>query len=391
MPEKNQTIIKKVAVLIESSRGYGRGLIRGIGKFADENRNWQIEYRPRGLSEPVPHWLKNWQGDGILARINDRRVLRLLKKTGLPVIDLRRMFRSSSIPQVGPDDREAVRMAFEHFRSRGFQRFAFVGIPRREHAFMDLRRTSFRRLANANKFSFQELEISLEEFDGSDSQGERRLTCWLKSLPSRTAVLAGNDDLGLQVLNACRTVEIAVPESLAVAGIGNDECLCGVSSPQMTSIDLNPIRIGIEAATMLQRMMDGEEETPASILIKPNRIVPRESTNTVASDDDLVSAMIQYIRQESCNGIDVRAVVARSKVSRTSLENRFKASIGHTVFQEILNVRLERVQELLVSTDWTIKEITAKSGFTYPAYLMYTFQEKFGMTMKEFRRAYRFQ
>lgn len=391
MPRKNRTSIKKVALLIESTRGYGRGLIKGIGKFIDENQDWQIEYRPRGLSEPVPHWIKNWRGDGILARINNRRTLGLLQKTGVPVVDLRRRYRTQTIPYAGPDDQAAVTMLFEHFRHRGFQRFAFVGVPRRWHVFMDLRRDCFRRLVEEKKFSLHELEISLEEFEGDGSQGERRLIRWLKKIPPRTAVLACNDDLGLQVLNACRTAGTDVPNALAVAGIGNDDCLCEVASPKLTSIELNPIRIGLEAATMLQRMMDGEETMPQPIQIKPNRIVPRESTNTVASDDETVSAMIRYIRKEACDGIGVREVVARSKMSRTSLENKFKASIGHTVFQEILNVRLERVQELLVSTDWTIKEIAAKSGFTYQAYLMYTFQEKFGLTMKAFRRAYRFQ
>lgn len=387
---KKQSKTRKVAILIESSRGYGRGLIQGIGKFIDEHRNWQIEYRPRGLSEPVPHWIKNWQGDGILARINNKRTLRLLLNLGIPVIDLRRMLSTSAIPQVGPNDQEAVKMLYDHFRHRGFQRFAFVGIPRGEHVFMDIRRTFFRQLVEERKYSFSELEISLEEFEGNGSRGERRMIRWLKKLPERTAVLACNDDLGLQVLNSCRTVDISVPNFLTVAGIGNDECLCEIASPKLTSIDLNPIKIGLEAATMLQRMMDDQDETPDSIQIKPNRIVPRASTNMIASDDDVVSAMIQYIRQEACNGATVRDVLTRSRISRSSLENRFKESIGHSVFQEIITVRLERVQELLVSTDLTIKEITAQSGFSYQTYLMHTFQKQFGMTMKAFRRAYRF-
>lgn len=387
---KTSNKIRRVALLIESSRGYGRGLIRGIGKFIDEHANWQIEYRPRGLSEPVPHWIRNWQGDGIMARINNLRALRLLMKTGLPVVDLRRMFLTPSIPQIGPDDQVAVEMLFRHFRNRGFQRFAFVGLPRHEHVFMDLRRDGFRRLVTERKFPFQELEISLEEFEGNGSRGERRMIRWLKKIPERTAVLACNDDLGLQVLNACRTAGISIPETLAVAGIGNDECLCEISAPKLTSIDLNPIRIGLEAAMILQKMMDGQNDIPPAIKISPNRIVPRASTNTIASDDAIVSAMVQYIRQEACNGIAVRDVLLRSKISRSSLENRFKESIGHSVFQEIIAVRLERVQELLVSTDLTIKEITVQTGFNYQGYLMQTFQKQFGMTMKAFRRAYRF-
>lgn len=387
MTEKNQTKIKRVAILIESSRGYGRGLIHGIGKYIDANRNWQVEYRPRGLSEPVPHWLKEWQGDGILARINNRHALRSFKRLGVPIIDLRRMLGSPGIPQVGPDDQVAVQLLFDHFRQRGFQRFAFVGLPRGEHVFMDLRRDYCAELVQSQEFPFSELEISMEEFE-TGHRGERRLKRFLAGLPTLTAVLACNDDLGLQILNACRTAKINVPKTLAVAGIGNDGCLCELASPKMTSVDLNPVRIGMEAAAMLQQMMDGQRDLPDSVMIRPNRIIPRASTNTIASEDELVAEMVQYIRSEACNGIAVKDVLTRSRISRTALEQRFKSSIGHTIFQEILAVRLEHVQELLSSTDLTIKEITRQTGFNYQAYLMHIFQKQFGMTMRAFRKAY---
>jgi Transcriptional regulators len=280
-------------------------------------------------------------------------------------------------------------MLFEHFRQRGFQRFAFVGIPRQEHSSMDVRRDHFRKLVTERNYPFDELEISMSDFEGSGSTGDRCLRRWFKKLPHRTAILACNDDLGLQILNSCHSAGVVVPDMFAVAGIGNDECLCEVCSPKLTSIDLNPIQVGIEAATLLQKMMIGQVESPASIRITPNRIVPRNSTNTVACDDPVVSAMIQYIRQEACNGITPKNVLIRSKISRSSLENKFKESIGHSLFQEIIAVRLERVQELLVFTDLTIREISEQTGFNYQGYLMQTFQKQFGMTMKAFRKTYR--
>lgn len=384
---KSKESVKKVAVLIESSRAYGRGLIRGIGQFIEEHRDWQVEYRPRGLSEPVPHWTRNWKGDGILARINDRRMLRSLLKPGIPVLDLRRTFSSDRIPQVGPNDEETVSMVFEHFRNRGFQRFAYVGLPLGEHVPMDLRRTRFRQLVTDRKYPYSEMEISLVEFDENSGRAEGRLVRWLRKLPARTAVLACNDDLGLQTLNACRTAGISVPETCAVAGIGNDECLCLLGSPKLTSVDLNPVRIGFEAAAMLQEMMERPGSAPPSLLVRPSRIVPRASTDTIASEDAVVSAMVRYIRQEACHGIAVRDVLKRAKISRSALERRFKETVGHSIFQEITSVRLERVQELLISTDLTIREITAQTGFNYQGYLMQIFQKQFGMTMKAFRKS----
>lgn len=389
MKKEREQKIRKVAVLIESSRAYGRGLIRGIGQYLDRFGNWRIEYRPRGLNEPVPSWIRSWKGHGILARINDEKMLRLLLKTGIPVVDLRRSLFSPQIPRIGPDDEAAVEMLYEHFRHRGFRRFGFVALPRGEHGSMDIRRARFTELARNGEFPISEVEVSLNEFEGNGSKGERRLIRWLRTLSDRTAILASNDDLGLQVLNACRTVGVAVPDTLAVAGIGNDECLCTLATPKLTSIDLNPAGVGFEAAVMLQEMMDDPSLRLSSRLIRPNRVIPRASTDTVAAEDAVVAATVQFIHREACNGLTVAGVLRKARLSRSTLENRFREHLGHSIFQEIVRVRLERVQELLISTDMTIREITSQTGFNYQGYLMQTFQKKFGMTMKSFRKTYR--
>jgi LacI family transcriptional regulator len=379
----------RVAIFIESTRVYSRELIRGIAQYNRENRNWDIEFTPRSLNEPFPAWIKDWQGDGILARINNKRLFRIFSRKEIPVIDLRRSFMLPRIPQIGPDDRAAITILYEFFRSRGFQRFAFVGLPRNQHPPMDIRRTACREIVAKNNQIFSELEVDCSGVDSTNNEEMRQLVQWLKNLPQHVAVICCNDDLALLVLNLCRKLDRIVPNDLAVAGIGNDNCLCELAMPTLTSVDLNPKRIGYEAAEMLQKMMSSDFSPPAATLIKPNFIVSRMSTNIISTEDTLVNQALQLIGNRACDGLQVRDILRHVHCSRMTLENRFKIILGHTIFQEILNVRFQRIKELLATTDLTIKEITSLSGFSYSEHLMRAFHDHFGQTMIEFRKDYR--
>ena len=381
---KKQRRKRKVAVLIESTRAYARELIRGIALHNREYRDWEITFTPHGLGETSSNWIKTWPGDGILARIDDRHTFRTIARKKLPTIDLRRSFVSPQIPRIGPDDERAVTLLFQFLRHRGFRRFAFVGISRDIHTPMDVRRETCRRLAKECDF-FAELEIDVSALNESSGKNERRLVRWLQRLPIHAAVLASNDDLGFRILNACQKAGRFVPDDLAVTGIGNDDCLCELAMPGLTSIDLNPRRIGYEAAEMLRKMMDENQTYPASTLIEPKRIVARASTNVLSTGDEKVNTALRLIRERACDGVTVKEVLRQVRLSRVTLENRFKKTIGQTVYQAILETRLERVQELLSSTDLTIKTIAGRCGFDYPEYLMLLFRRRFGLTMNAFR------
>lgn len=379
---------RRVALLIESSRAYAREVIRGIAHHNRKHQKWLIEFTPRGLEDPPPAWLKSWHGDGILARVNDRRMANALRRKGLPVVDLRRLIRAKGIPRIGPDDAEICRLVWDHFRDRGFVRFAFVGEPPGMHRAMDARATCFGDLVQ--QAGFPHFEIRLDDPQAGDRWDKQceQLRTWLAGLPLPIAVMACNDDVGLRVLDACRRVSLRVPDQIAVAGVGNDECLCDLSLPQLTSVHLNPQRIGYEAAELLDRMMDGEQIERQEYLVPPREIVPRMSTDVIAAEDALVAEAILFIRENACEGIDVGAVCRHVCRSRGVVEPRFKATLGHTVHEEIQRVRLGRVRELLVTTDLPIKQVARASGFRYPEYLMRVFRQMTGKTLKEYREQF---
>ncbi len=380
---------RRVALLIESSRAYAREVIRGIAHHNRKHQNWLLEFTPRGLEDPPPAWFKSWQGDGVLARVNDRRMAGALRRKGLPVVDLRRLIHTPGIPWVGPDDAAVCRLVWNHFRDRGFVRFGFVGQPQGVHQAMDARADHFRELVEQSGLPY--FEIRLDDSPSGDRWDKqcRQLGRWMARLPLPIAVMACNDDVGLRVLDACRRALLRVPDQVAVAGVGNDECLCDLSLPELTSVHLNPHRIGYEAAELLDRMMDGQTIEQHEYLIPPQEIVARMSTDVVAAEDPLVAEAVLFIRQHACEAIDVRGVCRHVCRSRGALEPRFKQALGRTVHQEIQRVRLARVRELLAATDLPIKQIARAAGFRYPEYLMRVFRQTMGQTLKQYRESSR--
>ncbi len=380
---------RRVALLIESSRAYARELIRGIARFNQERTHWRVEFTPRGLDDPPPAWLNAWKGDGILARINDRRMANALSKKGVPVVDLRRRLRLKDVPIVGPDDAAVTELVIEHFRQRGFQRLAFVGLPVGTHRAMDTRAEHFRRFVEQAGEKYRRLNVkTITRGDRWETQCEQ-IRRWIQRLTRPCAIMACNDDLGLQVLDACRRAGIGVPDEIAVAGVGNDECLCDLALPALASVDLNPRKIGYEAAALLDRMMAGRSVPDRETVVAPAGIVSRMSSDVVATEDARVAQAVLFIRRHACDGVQVADVLRHVCVSRASLEPRFKRIFGRTLHQEIQRVRLSRVQELLAATDMPIKQITREAGFRYPEYMMRVFRRATGQTLNEYRKANR--
>ena len=377
---------KKVAVLVESTRSYARDLILGIARYQSEHQNWEIEFTPRGRGEPLPEWLKSWNGNGILARIEDRRMLRLLLAKGIPVVDLRRFITHPSIPQIGPNDRKVVQMVFEHFRMRRAKRFAFVGPVAQEHPALDRRFSCFRDLVRSEGSEL--IEIRLSEQLENTKQVAALLRRRIKSMTFGTAILAATDDWGLTVLESCRFLERSVPNDLLVAGVGNDHCLCELSLPKLTSVDLNAKHIGYLAAEMLQKMMKRSFAPPQETFVDPRFVIARSSTDMISVDDPYVQRAVQFIRSNADKKIVVGDVVKYAHLCRVALENHFKKVLGHSIFQEIMSVKIEAIKERLAQTDLPIKSIAFETGFVDPMYMKRVFQKLTGETVKEYRRKF---
>ena len=379
----------RVAVLIETSREYGRELLRGVARYICENGPWSVYFQPQGLESFPPPGLTDWHGDGVLSRVNSRKAAKGVLDTGLPTVELRGTLADLGLPLVGVDNRAVAKMGAEHLLERGLQHFAFCGTPRRENRFQDQRCDFFRHFIEeagyrCNVFPAKRLPGGISAWEGE----QNRIADWLSALPRPCGLMTCHDDRGRHVLDAALRCGLKVPDEVAVVSVDNDEHLCALSNPPLSSIDVNPVRIGYEAAKLLDRWMNGKRPPSEFVEIEPQGLIVRQSSDMIAVSDAAVSTAFRFIREHACEGISVDQVLRHLDISRSTLEKRFKKVLGHTPKAVILRVQLERAKQLLRETRVPLSIVAERSGFGSVPYFVDVFGRKVGLTPGVYREQY---
>lgn len=376
---------KSVALLIETSNGYSRGLLEGVIAFTKERANWSVHLTEQERGAAPPLWLDSWGGDGIIARIETDKIGSQLKKFGVPIVDLSAARHVKGVPWADTEDRAISQIAIDHFTERGFKHLAFCGDAGFEWSVK--RGNHFRTMAKAAGCEVYEHQ-SIARYDARYNLAteKQRIMKWLQSLPRPVAIMGCYDFKAQQVLDACRQLDIAVPSEVAVLGVDNDRLICELSEPTLSSIIPDTKRTGYEAADLLNRIMTGEEvATEQPLITQPLGIQLRESTDTLAIEDEEVAKALQYIRRHATANIRVTDVLRNVTLSRRALEHRFKKWIGHTPHDEIQHVRINRIKALLSDTDLSIHQIADRTGFEHDEYMAASFKRETGMTPSGFR------
>ncbi|PXA04435.1 XylR family transcriptional regulator [Coraliomargarita sinensis] len=384
----------RVALLIESSRSYGRELLMGIAEYVRIHGPWSIEFEEGNPLDQLPEWFGREKWDGILARVNTPDMAKALRRKGVPVIDLSASLPESAFPQIRSDEDAVGRLAAEHLMERGFKQFAFCGYNGTDWS--DARRDSFERRVAGAGLACQGFENprampppSATDYEEHGERHERDLICWLKTLPKPCGLMACNDARARQVLNCCREAGVSVPDEVAIIGVDKDEIFCELCDMPLSSVILNTQQIGFKAAELLSSMMTGECTEPGPIAVQPLGVMARQSTDVLAIDDRHIAAALRQIREHACDGLDVETLLKTTPLSRSVLERRFSQFIGSSPKAEILRVRLDRVCQLLAGSSLPLAEVAGKTGFEHPEYMSRLFKKKMGMTPGEFRKSTR--
>lgn len=377
----------RVALIIETSSFYARKLLIGINQYIKLHGPWSV-FTERGTNEPDPSWLKKWDGDGILTRGLDPTNCLAAAARGVPVLSLRLSQGSPVFPTLYSDQELVCRRIVEHFLERGFHNFAYMGAANLQLS--RERRRILTRVLKENGIREMHFRPVYEQSGLSWERQEKDMEAWLKTLPYPVAIMANFDLQGIQILDACRHGGIHVPDEVAVVGIDNDPVLCDLAAPPLSSLDLNVERIGFEAAATLAEMMKGKTMETKNYFYAPGEVVTRQSSDVIAVGDPQVVKAVQYIRENAFSGLDVNAVAKAAGMSRRSLEMKFSKEIGRTLLEEIQEVRLKRVRQLLLETDFTLAQIAEMAGFQYQEYLVRLFKKHTGMSPGQYRRTTRF-
>jgi LacI family transcriptional regulator len=351
-----------VAVFLLRSVASGREMIRGIRAYCCRRpRDWVFTLNSI-LSKPRIDAAAD-TFDGIVAATTSLAMSRALGDCEVPCVNVS-LAPEERLPTVRSDFQAAGEAGAKYLMTRGFRQLAFCGSPfgaasrPLEEGFCRLARQA--GMTSQTHYRRKPTGTAGKVIDVAGLQAE--MTQWVAGLPRPMAIMAANDSLACQVLDACRCLDLRVPQDVAVLGMGNDSALCRFSRPQLSSVALQSKRIGYQAAAVLDRLMAGQPPPRKPILIPPAGVVSRQSTNTFAIDDPRVSLAMRFIWEHACDRIQVPDVAEHVGISRRGLERRFRLVLGLSPHQAIRYVQLERAKRLLRETRVPIAKVAQASG-----------------------------
>jgi LacI family transcriptional regulator len=374
----------RVAVLVETSTGWGRDIIRGVHSYSQKHGPWQLFVEPRGADELL-ELPRGWSGDGVIARVNRPELARQLKSRRIPVINVSAMhLPHAPFRRVASDVAASADLAATYFLERGFKNFAYVSLHGPQY--VSQQRDAFLKALKWAGHGCVDFDLKVHGIGHAPDWNLRidRLAHWLKALPKPVAIFTWSG--GREIIHACAYAGLAVPEQVALLSGSNDDLFCEVSPIPISAVRQSCQEIGNQAASLLQRLMRGGTVSMKPHWIAPLSVVTRQSTDTLALNDSALVAALKYIRENADKLIQVRDVCVSAGLSRRVLERRFAELLGRSPASHIRRVHLDRAKKLLAETNLPVPEVASRSGFGSPEYLAYALARGEGMSPLRYRR-----
>ena len=378
--------MKKVFVQLESGRGYGRDLLKGIYEYNNRFSEWEIIFEPA-------YYLKTTENRDIVKMIElmkpDGCILENIENTSeitrldIPIIQADWAGHVGKFPCIKGNYEADGKVAADYFLNIGFKNLAFFGVKNLDWS--DVRFLSFKKHAEQGGSHVFNYMAKIRRKKGL-SYNLNRIISWLKSLPKPIGILCCNDDFGQILINACSMGDLKVPHEIAVLGIDNDELLCNITYPHLSSIARNHRRAAINACDLLSRMMNAEAVEDMLIPTEPTNVVVRNSTDTIACNNVEIVKALHHIRSNAHLPITVSDVVKSTHLSRRSLYTKFKEVTGNTIKQEIHSQKLKKFKELLENQSLSVKEIAFRLGFNDVSHVSRWFSSIEGISPLQWRK-----
>lgn len=379
-------LIPKIVVLLDPGRGYERELLQGIWRYARQNGPWvflrKAPYYQRfsGLGSEDLCEVAACEANGIISHF--RPDTGSLADLGLPMVVVPGMEILPGMVNLVNDDRTIGHMAADHLHQLGLKNFAYAGFDGlrwslgRWEGFRD-RLSELGCPADCHLVPFQSTP------DAATSA--LALAGWLKVLPKPVGLTACNDEFALSISDLCRINGIPIPGDVALIGVDNDEVICELSSPPLSSVAISAQRAGYEAAALLDQLMRGQAAGHL-VTALPSGVVRRQSTDLMAVSDARVARALRFIQENSRRVIGMEEVARAASLSRRALGDLFREHLGRTVGDEIHRRRVESIARLLVATDRSVAQIAQDIGYGSEKHIARYFHRRTGLTPREYRR-----
>jgi LacI family transcriptional regulator len=373
-----------IASIFPLDTAHGQGLLRGVAHFVREHPRLRVLrfgfVRPEALTQK---FLNTLEVDGLIVKISTAAEEDLIVQHGLPAVNISGQIATPRVMTVNTDDRLLGQLAAQYFHRRGYRALAFNGNS--AHRASVLRCEGFVAEGRALGVPPERIHVRMHPRVGRLETIRRPLIQWISELSTPVGLLTFDDFEAYEAALACEEARRRVPEDVGIIGVGNNPTRLELSPVPLSAIELNTPLIGWRASELLLEMLHRRRMPVREHLVKPLKFVTRRSTDTYAIEDELVSGALDYIRDHVGNTIYVEQIAKAVGCSRRTLELRFRAALGISVYAEVQRQHLEHAKEMLSNPGLTIAEVAYASGYEDANHLGLAFRRQLGMTPGKFR------
>ena len=376
---------KKIMVLLPVSDPLQAPILQGIADYARTKR-WALQINPEMPGFGIRH-LVGWPGDGVFALLGTKAEVAVARTLAVPVVNLSGAVRDTGLPRVMVDQEAMGRLAAEHLLACGFSRFGYYGLG--DMWYSQQRKSGFVARLKQDGFECSVLEPTIR-FSARNPwyKWVDILDPWLKKLKPPVGLLAVHDYRAAVVVYACTRIGLRVPNDVAVVGVGNDVTTCEFAEIPLSSVSRNSQEVGRQAAALLDRLMAGQPPPPEDILVEPEGVVRRRSTDVFVGDlnDPEIAVATRFIHEHIGDPSLSTTMLGVVSISRRTLDLRFKKYLNCTPQEYIWQVRVDCSKRLLVRSDKPkLHQVAKACGFSGVRHFRTVFRRVTGMTPNEYR------
>ncbi|GHT66670.1 XylR family transcriptional regulator [Bacteroidia bacterium] len=378
----------RIILLTDLSEEYAKNLLKGIVRYSKEHEPWVLckmpfSYRIKHGVEGVLKWAKKWKADGVIAQFYDTDRVEIFRENGIAAIAQDFKSRFTQIPNITGAHHLTGKMGANYFIQKGFKNFAFFG-------FKDIVWSSERCAGFLDEIKKYQFENNFYEYQNADfaepwHYESAPLIAWLQQLPKPIAIMACDDNQGHHIAEVCKQCGIKIPEEIALLGVDNDNAVCTLSDPPLSSINQAVKKGGYETAQLMSRMIQNPNGKYEDVVVYPTHIITRKSTDIYATNDKYISATLKYIHQNVDKKMTIGTIIKQIPLSRRLLENRFKQEIGVPIYTYIMNLRIEKFAHQLLESNLSIMEIAEEIGYSDYKNIARRFKKIKGCTPSEYK------
>jgi LacI family transcriptional regulator len=378
----------RLLFITDYSDSYANRLLKGIINYSKDKGQWSISRMPThhkqaiGI-EGILEVARKWEINVVIGTFEDDDDISMLRDNGIIVIaqDFKKML--NGVPNITGNYIGTGEMAARYFIDKGFRRFGFFGL--KDVCWSDERYEGFRKEVKSQGLEDFLYKYNMQDIDRHWFYERSALSEWLKGLPKPIGIMACDDNQGNNLIQACISAGIKIPQEASILGVDNDELLCNLSIPTLSSIAVDIEGGGFQVAQLIEKLVESPDSVFEDIVLQPVKIVPRISTAAFATGDSEILKAVKFIHQNCRRKIPVDDVVEQVALSRRLLEIRFKEVTGESIYQYILLLRLKTFAEMLLETNEQVINIALSLGESDAKSISKKFKAVYGCSPNEYR------